>query len=83
MPLFEAALTLVNFGGTVHHLKTATILHALQNYGDYFEKVNFRITTAIMYNINFNKIDPVLFRDRRCSSCTTVRKFCVKYNGNI
>ena len=52
MPLFEAALTLVNFGGTVHHLKTATILHALQNYGDYFEKVNFRITTAIMYNIN-------------------------------
>ena len=40
MPLFEAALTLVNFGGTVHHLKTATIFHALQNYGDYFEKVN-------------------------------------------
>ena len=40
MPLFEAALTLVNFGGTVHHLKTATIFHALQSYGDYFEKVN-------------------------------------------
>ena len=54
MPLFEAALTLVNFGGTVHHLKTATILHALQNYGDYFQKVNFRITTAIMYNINLS-----------------------------
>ena len=40
MPFFEAALTLVNVGGTVHHLKTATIFHALQNYGDYFEKVN-------------------------------------------
>ena len=46
-------------------------------YEDYFEKVNFRIITAIMYNF---KIDPILFRD---SSCTTVHNLLSSKMGNI
>ena len=53
MPYFEAALTLVNFGGTLHHLKTATTLHAVEHYRDCIEKVNFRIISTILKLIQF------------------------------